>query len=375
MPKTKRGQFQLTFCMLLLAFFAFLPGLINAREPNGITKQQIIQTQETITETKLLNTLKILANPNLNGRGTSDGGYDCPSKFIEREFKRYGLKPLGDAIDTKDLLAFGATRSCLETCNGESFITGKDIISRNVIGYIEGETNEWIILGAHYDHLGGDFPGTHIYYGADDNGSGTTITLAIAEALSEMARQQKPKRNILFALWGAEEHGLVGSEYFVKHLPPEIQLNNIVTVVNLDMVGRNEDGKLFCVVMPKQLNYEKVCPDIYALTQSLAKTYGFQLTYTHDGFNASDQASFFDASPPNKRIPIIFYFAGFHPDYHEMTDTYDKINYPKMVRIARMTLTAIWTLSETPKRPIYTDQSITEEKHDPKHWNGCNKER
>ena len=327
---------------------------------------------QSITETRLLNILRILAHPNLNGRGSSDSGYDCPSKLIAGEFKRYGLKPLGDAIDPKDPFAFGDTRSYFQAFEGKSWISGK-VSSRNIIGYIPGETNEFVIIGAHYDHMGGNFPGKEIYHGADDNASGTSATLAIAEAISQVARQQKPKRNILIALWGAEEHGLVGSEHFVTHLPSEIKLENIAVVINLDMVGRNADNELFCILAPEKLDYAKVTPELYALTQELAKEFGFNLTYSNQGFDASDQGSFFDASPPDRRIPVLFFFSGFHPDYHEITDTYDKINYPKLTRVAKMSLRALWSLANAEKRPTYRNTGITQESHAIRHWRGCNR--
>lgn len=353
---------------LVLLFTFFIGTLIVQATPT----QPLVEAQNTITTTKLLNTLRVLAHPNFNGRGTSDGGYDLPSKFIAREFKRYGLKPLGDTTNPQDPLSFGETRSYFQAFDAHSWISGKKIPSRNVVGMIEGESKEIIVIGAHYDHMGGNFPGREIYYGADDNASGTTAVLAIAEALSMASKHKKPQRSFLIGLWGAEEHGLLGSEYFVRHLPPEIQLNDIVTVINLDMVGRNADNELFCIMAPKKLDYSKVSPELYTLTQTLAKQFGFTLTYTNDGFTASDQASFFGASPANKRIPIIFYFSGFHPDYHEITDTYDKINYPKLTRIAQMAFTAAWNVSEMNGRPTYRDNSLFEEQDNNIHWRGCN---
>jgi|GEM_PF-1684511 len=345
--------------------------VIEQQQTEATPQDPLLSAQAQITETKLLNILRVLAHPNLNGRGTDDGGYDCPSKLIAGEFKQYSLKPLGDAIDPKDPLSFGDTRSYFQAFEGKSWISGRTR-SRNVIGYIPGETNEWVIIGAHYDHMGGNFPGKEIFYGADDNASGTSATLAIAEAVSIITKTKKPKRNILIALWGAEEHGLVGSEYFVTHLPDEIKLQNIAAVINLDMVGRNADNELFCILAPQKLDYAKVTPELYALTQTLAKEFGFNLTYSNQGFDASDQGSFFDASPPSQRIPVLFFFSGFHPDYHEITDTYEKINYPKLARIAKMSLCALWFLAETDKRPTYRDMGITQQNHSKQNWRGCN---
>jgi hypothetical protein len=192
--------------------------------------------------------------------------------------------------------------------------------TKNVLGMIEGSDpklkDEYLVIGAHYDHLGLGGAGSlvpdtvAVHHGADDNASGTAGVLELAQAFS--SRESKPKRSILFMSIGAEEEGDLGSDYFVKH--PLVPLQKIVGMVNLDEVGREKDSTLIVYGTGTSPLWDTL------LTKFNAPKH-FNLKLNPEGFGPSDHASFYA-----KDIPVLFFFTGAHPDYHKPSDTWDKIN-------------------------------------------------
>lgn len=345
---------------------ASLIGILLARElqeyeDDMFAQSKVGQSKMSITELELLENVRLLSHKNMAGRGTikpTEGGYEFPSIFLARELQEYGLKPLGDPTDQKESLGIGPSRSYFQ-----KFALWGEVYSRNVIGFFEGEKKEEvIIIGAHYDHMGISERG-NIYYGADDNASGTAAVLEIAEAISLLKTKGVVlKRSVLIAFWGAEEmgDGLLGSEYFVTHPPVEVSLKNIVAVLNLDMVGRNDPDKLCVLGAPSEKNFEEASPDLYKLNLKLNELPEFKFKFIYndgsDGFRRSDQYSFFKVKFNQNRIPVIFYFTGEHPDYHTPSDTFEKLNYSKIEKIAKFVFLMCWELSESPSRPVYTDK-------------------
>jgi len=196
----------------------------------------------------------------------------------------------------------------------------KKVQTENVFGLLEGTDlilkDEYIIIGAHYDHLGWGGPTSNyhgnkpmIHNGADDNASGVAVMLELARLLSE----QKLRRSVIFVAFTSEELGLLGSNYFVNH--PPVDLSKVSMMVNLDMVGRMQNDNLFAIgvassnLFPEILN-EIDSTDILKITQS------------DSPIAASDNTSFY-----LKNIPSIFFFTGVHADYHKPSDDWDKINY------------------------------------------------
>ncbi len=306
---------------------------------------QCEQALKTITETELLENVRLLAHKNMEGRGTAKNGWEFPSLFLERELREYGFAPLGK-----------------ETDEGRSYFQPFRITesrgSRNVLGYLEGQNkDEVLIIGAHYDHEG--IQNGSVYHGADDNASGTAAVLEVAEALGELAKKGiKPKRGIVIAFWGAEEEGLLGSAHFVRNLPPEVKLKNIVAALNLDMVGRNANEKLEVLATPARQDFKQACPELHALVHEVNKQPGLKFILWHDddpaenGFFRTDGYSFY-AARPGARIPVMNFFTGFHADYHKPSDTWEKINYPKLTRVAKLAFGILWKLSEAENRPQY----------------------
>ncbi len=218
-------------------------------------------------------------------------------------------------------------------------------LSYNVVGLLEGSdptlSAETIIISAHYDHDGLAANGG-IYHGADDNGSGTVGVVALAKAF--MKNPAKPKRSILFAVYAAEERGLLGAYYYAAH--PLRPLDTTRAVINFDMIGRNEAPSSqtngLMEIAPdtsNELNIigTKYSPDYRAEVVKSNEYAGLHLSYKWDEDTVlsvlfrSDQYPFLMHD-----IPSMWWFTGFHPDYHQTTDTADKINYTKMVKILKL---------------------------------------
>ncbi len=242
-------------------------------------------------------------------------------------------------------------------------VKSDQLFTQNVVAIREGSDaklkNEYIAIGAHYDHVGIGSPvqGDSIYNGADDDGSGTVSVLAMAEAFS---RAPRPKRSIIFVWHCGEEKGLWGSRYFVEN--PPVPINQIITQLNIDMIGRSKkDGDT------NSENTELAGPhEVYVIGSKLMSTdlgnlservnkanYKLKFNYKYDDSN--DPNRFFFRSDhfnyAQKGIPIIFYFNGVHEDYHQLADSPDKIDYPRMEKIVRTIYATAWELANAKTRP------------------------
>jgi hypothetical protein len=231
--------------------------------------------------------------------------------------------------------------------------------SFNVAGLLEGSdpglSAETILISGHYDHDGAD--GNLIWHGADDNGSGTVGVVELAHAFT--ANPTRPKRSLLFVVFAAEERGLLGSYYYAQH--PLRPLETTKAVINFDMIGRNEtpskqtDGLI--TIAPDTSNELNLVgtvysPDYRQAVEQANQSVGLQLSYKWDQeaslnvFFRSDQFPFVLHG-----IPAIWWFTGFHPDYHQTTDTADKINYPKMVKILQLAYLTAWNFADATTPP------------------------
>jgi hypothetical protein len=242
---------------------------------------------------------------------------------------------------------------------------------RNVVALVEGSDsklrNEWVLVTAHFDHNGAD--GDQIFNGADDNGSGTVALLEIAEAYALAARQgQRPRRSVLFAAWNSEERGLLGAWAYTE--APPAPLSNIVAVLNMDMVGRNEEvpvggGGRFTglEVQTAESNQNAVnimgfsrAPDVSAVVDRANGAIGLDLKKRYDN-NASNLLRRSDQWPFIQRgVPALGFMTGLHPDYHTVYDRPEKINYVKLEKIARLVHQASWELANGDARPRTTAQ-------------------
>jgi hypothetical protein len=240
--------------------------------------------------------------------------------------------------------------------------------SFNVAGLLEGSDTrlraETVILSGHFDRNGAD--GARIWHGADDNGSGTVGVVELARAFS--ANTTRPKRSLLFIVFAAEERGLLGSYYYVQH--PLRPLVSTRAIVNFDMIGRDEtpsrqtDGVIeIAPDTSNELNLigTNYTPEYRQTVEQANQRIGLRLNYKWDQeaslniFFRSDQFPF-----TLRGIPAVWWFTGFHPDYHQTTDTVEKIDFTKMEKILKLAYLSAWQFSNEAKTPEFnlrTNQS------------------
>ncbi|HEX8889564.1 MAG TPA: M28 family peptidase [Pyrinomonadaceae bacterium] len=247
-----------------------------------------------------------------------------------------------------------------------------EIFTQNVVAVAEGSDpvlkNEYVALGAHYDHVGTGAPGGGrrapanptndiIWNGADDDGSGTTALLAIAETLG---KNPPPKRSVLFVWHCGEEKGLWGSRYFTDN--PTIPLDRIVTQINIDMIGRSraagdtnpDNAKLSGPNEVFVIGSKMMSTQLGELSENTNHAYlNLSLNYKYD--DPKDPNRFFYRSDhynyAKHGVPIIFYFDGEHEDYHRPGDEPQKIDYQKMEKVTRTVFVTLWELANMPVRP------------------------
>jgi aminopeptidase YwaD len=221
---------------------------------------------------------------------------------------------------------------------------------RNVAGWIEGTDqilkNEYIVLGAHYDHLGIDqlkessmYKGKEslIHNGADDNASGTTGLLEIAEKLGSMKNQLK--RSFIFVAFSGEELGILGSTYFTNN--PPIEIGKVAAMLNMDMIGRlNDENSLTIIGTGTSSKWKELLNE--------KNTYGFKLGLNDSGSGGSDHQSF-----TNKNVPVLFFFTGTHTDYHKPSDKPEKINIAGEEKVVNYVFDIASAIDQMEKRPDY----------------------
>jgi Zn-dependent M28 family amino/carboxypeptidase len=215
----------------------------------------------------------------------------------------------------------------------------------NVAAYIPGKTSEYVIIGAHYDHLGlGDEHslapsqiGT-VHPGADDNASGTAGVIELARWFSKQPQQ---RRGILFITFAGEELGLLGSNYYTGH--PLLPLENAVAMLNMDMIGRIRGGKVY-------VNGTGTGSTLDKLVASVKPPESFKIDLSEaTGYGGSDQMSF-----TVKQVPVLFFFSGLHGDYHKPSDTWDKIDAPNAARLLGYVAEIANRLANDSERPSFS---------------------
>lgn len=239
----------------------------------------------------------------------------------------------------------------------DAAVSGKVAVKRtvrqlkNVAAFLPGagpHADEYVIVGAHYDHLGhGGFgslspKSREIHHGADDNGSGTVAVMELAQEFALRARTgHLPPRSIVFVTFTAEEEGLIGSAHFVSH--PPIPLDKVVGMLNLDMVGRLRDESLFVGGAGTAPSLEHILADADKGSPIKLKDIG------KGGRGPSDHMSF-----AMKKIPVLFFFTGLHADYHRPTDRIEKINFNGMAEIVDLSRRVIDGMTAMPKEQYIT---------------------
>lgn len=236
---------------------------------------------------------------------------------------------------------------------------------RNVLAVLPGKDErlrrEYILIGSHYDHEG--LVNGQIYRGADDNASGDAANLGVARAYARLTEEQRPARSVLFAFWDAEEKGMLGSRYFVDH--PPVDLSRIKTAINMDMIGRDASFKFMALRRPMvdddasnkvMLFYSAQTPQLKDIALAANKMVGLHLLFDPNVFftSGSDHANF-----QPRRIPVVYYFTGFHTDYTSPTDTPDKIDYQKLTKISRHIANLIYILANRSEALPFDSRILT----------------
>jgi Peptidase family M28/PA domain len=236
--------------------------------------------------------------------------------------------------------------------------------SYNVAGMIEGSDpalkNETVIFSGHFDHDGTGPLG--ILHGADDNGSGTVGVVELARAFS--LNPVKPKRSVVFMVFAAEERGLLGSYYYVSH--PLRPLATTRAHINFDMIGRNEaaDPRVQTEISPDTSNElgligTHYSPDYRAVVERANELVGLKLTYKWDRDAANNVLFRSDQYPFLQHdVPAVWWFTGFHPDYHQVTDTVEKINFEKMAKILKLAYLSGFEFADSDRVPRLVGKAI-----------------
>jgi len=237
------------------------------------------------------------------------------------------------------------------TVSGQSDVLETTIPTRNVVMILPGSDkvlkNEYVVIGAHYDHLGVGRTGSsrvqdtvNVHHGADDNASGVALAIELAQKFA--ASPNSHKRSIVVVAFSGEELGLLGSKRFVEN--PAIELNKVNAMVNLDMVGRLTDSTKV------QIGGVGTADSFRQMVSISSDTTVLKLSLTEEGYGPSDHSSFY-----GKNIPVLFVTTGAHSDYHTPADTWDKINYPGMVKISDMAYRIIADLANNDSKLAFKE--------------------
>ena len=299
----------------------------------------------TINRSSAEATINFLASDELQGREAGFHGSRVTSEYIVSLLQWMGVSPLADSyFQPFDAYRKERQKKGRLEVHPDSIVKLKQEVHqklsmRNVLGMIPGKnTKEYVIVGAHFDHLGIDpvLDGDQIYNGADDNASGVSAVLQIARAF--LASGQQPERNVIFAFWDGEEKGLLGSKYFVQTCP---FLSQIKGYLNFDMIGRNNKPQ-----QPKQVVYFYTAahPVFGDWLKEDIRKYSLQLEPDYRAWEnpigGSDNGSFAKVG-----IPIIWYHTDGHPDYHQPSDHADRLNWDKVVEITKASFLNMWKMA------------------------------
>ncbi|WP_452220881.1 M28 family metallopeptidase [Lacinutrix salivirga] len=299
----------------------------------------------TITSNQLKTNLFVFASDSMQGRRVGEEGQKKATQFLQDFYIAEGIKP---AINDS---------TYFQTIPKE-FLPTEYNTSENVIAYIKGseKPEEVVIISGHLDHLG--IEDDSIFFGADDNGSGTVAILEIAKAF-KLAKDEGfgPKRSILFLHLTAEEIGLYGSRYYIEN--PAFPLDQTIATLNIDMIGRVDERH------KDQPNYvyiigaDRLSKELHYINEKTnAITSNLKLDYRYNDENDNNRY-YYRSDHYNfalKNIPVIFYFNGEHEDYHKATDTPEKINYEVLKKRTQLIFSTAWYLANKDNKLLMNTQ-------------------
>ena len=314
------------------------------------TAQKVVKDKDvvsnylnTITAQELSKHLYIVAGDDMEGRNTGEPGQKKAGKYLIEEYKKMGVSFPEAASDwyqkvPSEFMKRGFAPKLNDSENIWAFIKGSE------------KPEEIVVISAHYDHIG--MKNGEVYNGADDDGSGTVALLEIAQAFKEATKKgHGPKRSILFLHVTGEEHGLHGSRFYAEN--PLFPLKNTVANINIDMIGRRD------TLHPNTNNYiyvigsDRLSSELHTINEEAnAKYTKMELDYKYNDRNdperiyyRSDHYNF-----AKNGVPAIFFFNGIHADYHQASDTPDKIEYDALAKRAQLAFALAWELANRPEK-------------------------
>lgn len=300
------SRFTATFAVLLLFPFAVF------------SQKYIERGYRTILSSDARVFVETLASDSLQGRDAGEEGGRMAAEYIVSLLGEWSIGPLADDGYLQPFVVNGCEMN-------------------NILAVIPGKSDEYVVVGAHYDHvgIGVAIDGDSCYNGADDNASGVSAVMHIARAVKKM--RKTPQRGIVFAFWDGEEKGLLGSRHFVENCA---FLSHVSAYMNFDMIGRGP------VDNPKHVTYFYTAshPAFGDWLKEDMELRGFSFVPDYRAWDkpvgGSDNAWF-----AKNGIPIVWYHTEGHPDYHRPSDTADKIDYEKMTDITRAAFLCTWRLA------------------------------
>jgi hypothetical protein len=327
--------------LILLALALVTIGSTTAQ--NATKGADVATFKNSITPAELSKHLYIVADDNMEGRNTGEPGQKRAGEYLINEYKKNGISfPKGASDFYQKVPSDFMKRGFAPKLND----------SENIWAFIEGteKPQEILVISAHYDHVG--IKNGEVFNGADDDGSGTVALLEIAQAFNEAKKQGfGPKRSILFLHVTGEEHGLHGSRFYSEN--PLFPIENTIADINIDMIGRRD------TLHPKTNNYvyvigsDRLSSELHTINEEVnAKYTQLELDYKYND-RKDPERIYFRSDHYNfakKGIPAIFFFNGIHADYHQSSDTPDKIEYDALAKRAQLAFVLAWELANRPDR-------------------------
>lgn len=279
----------------------------------------------------ILAPVRVLADDALEGRLAGSPGERCAGDYIAARFEELGLQPAGTDGYFQDVPLASALNPHAPGGTG-----------RNIVALVPGSdpalADEYVVIGAHYDHLGSGGMGSlapgsdDIHNGADDNASGVAALIDVAARFAA----DPPKRSVLFLAFTGEESGLLGSAYWVGH--PTNPLADAVAMLNMDMVGRLGDGPLIVYGTGTAQEWEPLLDDLGAALD-------VEMSYQPEGYGPSDHTSFY-----TRDVPVLHFFTNTHEDYHKPSDDWEKIDVAGLETISTLVARTARHVADRPQR-------------------------
>ncbi len=366
-----------------------------ARKNASAIAPEVQAALDRVSADSLRGHLSFIASDLLEGRNTPSRGLEIASEYIAAQFRRAGLEPAGDAetgsyFQTSEWIVGPVINNIvvLDVDGGKQRIRArpnqlaalgvnveqkadapagaseKQVVKlRNVVGLLRGSDpvlkDSYVIVSAHYDHIGvrATGEGDRINNGANDDGSGTVSVIELASALAML--KQKPKRSVVFIAWFGEEQGLQGSRYYGRH--PIFPLEKTVAMVNLEHLGRTDDDEGPKLDSATLTGFDFT--DLGPIFHSAGEKTGIKV-YKHEKnsdtfFGRSDNQALADQGVPAHTLCVAFIF----PDYHQVGDHWEKIDYANLARVNRMIALSLLTIADNPEAPKWNESNQKTEKY------------